>query len=75
MPLYEYLCSDCGKRFDALRSMREADSPIACKYCAGQKTSRQLSVFYAQSGGRSVAGTGGGSCSGCSGGTCSSCGH
>lgn len=76
MPIYEYYCADCGTRFDALRLMKEADQPIPCNGCKSQHTSRVISVFYAQSGGRAVAGTASASgCAGCSGGTCASCGH
>lgn len=75
MPIYEYVCTDCGTRFDALRPIREADSPIPCKQCAGLHTTRKLSVFFAQSGGRTVAGGNGDGCAGCSGGSCSSCSH
>ena len=74
MPIYEYICLDCGKRFEQMRSIKEADSPIACQDCAGQHTSRALSVFFASSGGRAVAG-GGGGCASCSGGSCASCRH
>ncbi|RPI33338.1 MAG: zinc ribbon domain-containing protein [Chloroflexota bacterium] len=75
MPIYEYMCKDCGAHFDALRSMKDADAPIACKECESRHTSRQISVFYAQSGGRVVAGGNGGGCTGCAGGSCSSCNH
>ncbi len=74
MPLYEYLCQDCGSHFDALRSIKDADAPIHCKKCQGEHTSRQLSVFFAQSGGKVVAGNSGGGCAGCGGGSCASCG-
>lgn len=78
MPIYEYVCQDCGTRFESLRLMRDADAPIACKQCASQHTLRQVTTCYAQSGGRVLAGSGGsssGGCAGCSGGSCSSCGH
>lgn len=74
MPLYEYVCQDCGQRFDALRSMKDADKPIQCRSCRSEHTTRALSVFYAASEGRSVTASGGGGCSGCAGGSCSSCG-
>jgi len=75
MPLYEYICQDCGNRFDALRSYKDADQPISCSVCASQQTKRALSVFNAHSSGRVIAGNNQGSCAGCSGGTCSSCNH
>jgi putative FmdB family regulatory protein len=74
MPLYEYVCKDCGHHFDTLRSMKDADKLIQCRRCHSENTKRALSVFYASSEGRSVAGSGGGGCSGCAGGSCSSCG-
>lgn len=73
MPLYEYVCKDCGDHFDALRSMKDADKEIQCRKCHGSNTARALSVFFASSEGRSVASSSGG-CGGCSGGSCSSCG-
>lgn len=74
MPLYEYVCKDCGHHFDALRSMKDADKVIACRSCHSEQTQRALSVFYAASDGRSVTQSSGG-CGGCSGGSCGSCGH
>ncbi len=73
MPLYEYQCQDCGQRFEALRSMSDADKPIRCECCQGINTRRQPSVFRAQSGGKVLAGMGGCDCGNCSGGTCGSC--
>lgn len=76
MPVYEYVCQDCGTKFDALRSMREADAPIDCLHCHSAHTSRHLSVFFAKSGGKVVAGTSSSAgCGGCAGGSCASCGH
>lgn len=77
MPLYEYTCRECGTHFDALRTMREADAPIACKHCQSLQTSRQLSVFFSSGGSQKVGATssGGGGCGNCSGGSCGSCHH
>ncbi|HEX7976003.1 MAG TPA: zinc ribbon domain-containing protein [Anaerolineales bacterium] len=76
MPIYEYICKDCGDRFEALRSMRDADAPIPCRQCAGKNTMRKLAVvFAAQIGGQSVAGSSNGGCAGCAGGSCGSCGN
>lgn len=74
MPIYEYVCVDCHARFDALRPMKDADAPIQCKNCYGEHTSRTISLFNAQSGGKVVAGAGGG-CAGCAGTSCATCGH
>ncbi len=75
MPIYEYVCETCGCEFDALRSFKDSDKPIACKNCASEQTHRKLSVFFASSEGRAVTATAGSGCGGCSGGNCGSCGH
>ena len=31
MPLYEYYCSKCSTKFDALRPINQADAPIKCE--------------------------------------------
>jgi putative FmdB family regulatory protein len=73
MPIYEYVCNDCGERFEILRSIKDADSPLLCNTCQSNKTHRALSVFFAQSGSKIIAGNGSSGCSGCSTGSCSSC--
>jgi putative FmdB family regulatory protein len=76
MPTYEYKCQDCGAHFEALRSMKDSDSPITCKECNSANTMRKLSVCYVSGSsdrGSSHAGQSG--CGGCQGGSCSSCGH
>ena len=76
MPIYEYVCLDCGERVELIRSMKDADAPLACKNCQSEHTSRLLSMFNAHSAGRVVAGSSsGGGCAGCAGGACSSCGR
>lgn len=73
MPIYEYVCLDCGQRFEALRMIKDADSTANCVRCDSKHTSRMISLFYAQSGGRVVAGASSG-CSSCSAGSCAGCG-
>ena len=75
MPIYEYTCKDCEQTFESLRPMSQADQPIPCARCGGKHTRRKLSVFYAESGGKAVAGASEPSCGSCGGGNCSSCGH
>lgn len=74
MPIYEYRCLDCNSRFEVLRPMRDADVPIACEKCASDHTTRCLTVFFAQSGGKVLAG-GNGGCASCSSNSCSTCGR
>jgi len=74
MPIYEYKCRECGTRFEALRSMKDADASIGCQQCASSNTVRVLSTCYSRSGGTTSRSSTSG-CAGCSGGSCSSCGH
>jgi putative FmdB family regulatory protein len=76
MPIYEYICLDCNKKFETIRPMSQADSPLACQTCGGENVKRKLAAFYAMSGGHSVAGTSSScDCGSCSGGNCSGCSH
>jgi putative FmdB family regulatory protein len=47
MPIYEYLCEDCGSKFEKL--VRNGDA-VACPSCGEQHLSPQLSVFAAKTG-------------------------
>jgi putative FmdB family regulatory protein len=73
MPIYEYVCKDCGKKFEMLRSIKDADALAECRCCQSNQTHRAVSLFNAQSGSRIIAGGNSGGCSGCSSGTCSTC--
>jgi putative FmdB family regulatory protein len=75
MPLYEYECKACGHHFDTLRSMKDADAPVNCRKCESSETHRTLSVFFASSSGRPIAGSSSCGCGNCSGGSCGSCSH
>lgn len=33
LPIYEYLCEECGLKFDRLRKMSESDAPQPCLEC------------------------------------------
>ena len=46
MPLFEYECRGCGKRFEYLT--RDGQSP-ACPSCKGADLQKLMSVFAAQS--------------------------
>ncbi len=45
MPIYEYVCDDCGTRYERL-IMNKAQE-IACPKCESKKHTLQLSVFSA----------------------------
>jgi putative FmdB family regulatory protein len=60
LPLFEFICRDCGSRFELLRS---ADSiePAKCPSCGSTKTDKLLSAFAGRVMGSSGSGCGGGS--------------
>ena len=47
MPLYEYRCEHCGKRFEMLRRMQDADRELKCPDCQSEEVERLLSTFTA----------------------------
>ena len=44
MAVYEYLCRNCGHKYELRRPMADRDEPAACPEC-GQHGERQLSAF------------------------------
>lgn len=49
MPIYEYICQDCGHPFEAL--VRAGQEP-ECEECHSTRLDKQLSVPAAHTGGR-----------------------
>ncbi|MCP4601295.1 MAG: zinc ribbon domain-containing protein [Proteobacteria bacterium] len=45
MPMYEYQCSKCEKRFEELITSSEDEAEIACSGCGSTKVFRVLSAF------------------------------
>jgi putative FmdB family regulatory protein len=45
MPIYEYVCDDCGERYEKL--VMSKSQAIECPKCASRKKTVQLSVFRA----------------------------
>ena len=42
MPIYEYACRDCGRKFEKLV---RADTDLECPQCQSTQLDKQLSVF------------------------------
>lgn len=65
MPLYEYVCADCGSRVEVIRRMSERNKGPDCVKCGSPETVLALSAsaFIGAGGGNSCstsAWTGGG---------------
>ena len=51
MPIYEYMCSGCGQRFELRRSFNDSDNDIACVKCGALNPRRVFSSFGVSSAG------------------------
>jgi putative FmdB family regulatory protein len=43
MPIFEYLCKDCGQPFEKI--VPRYDSEVDCAHCNSENVEKQLSVF------------------------------
>lgn len=74
MPIYEYCCEQCEKKFETLI---RGDEKAACPACGSDSVRRLLSAcgFISKgSGGETLASTAGSACGGCAATSCSGCG-
>lgn len=78
MPLYEYVCRDCGNRFEEMRPVAERLNAPACSACSGSRTALAMSAPGRVGAGAPhpapSAGQGNGA-GGCCGGACGCGGH
>jgi putative FmdB family regulatory protein len=45
MPLYEYVCKDCGQPFEKMMRFSEINLSPGCPTCASTNTQKQISLF------------------------------
>ncbi|MBI4295841.1 MAG: zinc ribbon domain-containing protein [Chloroflexi bacterium] len=74
MPIYEYVCSDCGLKFELMRQLSQSSDGATCPHCQ-HLASRVLSSFacFSATDGGSATPVGGSGCSGCSASSCGTC--
>jgi putative FmdB family regulatory protein len=72
MPLYEYVCASCTRKFE--RYVRAWGDAVTCPACEGSDVEKQLSTFALAGAGTGPGGGGGGGGCGCGRGGCG-CGH
>lgn len=51
MPLYEYRCEACTRRFEVLQPLGADAEGVHCSHCGHERVARQLSTFAAGNGG------------------------
>ncbi len=59
MPLFEYVCSECGTEFEELVSSGAKSKKVACPECGSKSTEKKLSAFCV---GKASSGAGASSC-------------
>ncbi|MBI5445380.1 MAG: zinc ribbon domain-containing protein [Deltaproteobacteria bacterium] len=70
MPIFEFVCTGCGEKFETLVLGSRTPS---CPKCNGTDLEKQMSAFAFRSSGAGGESSAGGGCSGCAGGNCASC--
>jgi putative FmdB family regulatory protein len=45
MPLYEYTCRNCGRRFEVLQRVGAGADGLSCPACGGANVVKQFSTF------------------------------
>ena len=45
MPIYTYVCKDCGEKFDLLIGVTSEKTELKCKKCNSRKIDKILSSF------------------------------
>jgi putative FmdB family regulatory protein len=55
MPIYEYKCDACEKKFEKLIRREADETELACPSCGQRHLSQQYSTFAARAGGSSTA--------------------
>jgi putative FmdB family regulatory protein len=48
MPIFEFVCQDCGTPFEELVRSSDAVGEISCPYCESSQVAKQISTFASQ---------------------------
>ena len=51
MPIFEYLCEDCGKKFEKL-VLKPATDAVVCPSCGKDRLTQQISTFLSPAEGK-----------------------
>ena len=51
MPIFEYECKACDRRFEYLAGFSETDETVVCPYCGSTDVEKMFSAFASRSGG------------------------
>ena len=62
MPIYSYVCSDCGEEFDLLVGVGSGKEELKCKKCDGKNIKKVFATFSTRNSGDSTSSSSGSSC-------------
>lgn len=48
MPLYEFICEDCGETFEELVSSTQSINQVTCPFCKSDLVRKLISTFSAK---------------------------
>jgi putative FmdB family regulatory protein len=71
MPIFEYICNDCGRGFEKI--LPRHDSTAECPHCNSESVEKQLSVFSVAGPSQDFAPAAEGGCGRCGAATPGSC--
>jgi putative FmdB family regulatory protein len=54
MPLYEYQCKKCNRKFETLVSTSKTNDQVECPSCGSDETTKLLSSFCASVGAKNT---------------------
>jgi len=66
MPLFEFICTDCGKSFEELVQSTSKINDVICPVCHSQNIFKKISIFASQPAGNGSFSLGSASSSDCS---------
>lgn len=66
MPIYEFVCADCGRPFEKLVMSSSKIAEVTCPACESQNVTKQISTFASKFSGGSTLSFGSASSSSCS---------
>ena len=67
MPIYEFICHDCGEEFEELVRSASTIEGVLCPECQSEQVTKKISIFASNaSGGKATSYWGGSSSSSCS---------
>jgi len=54
MPIFEFVCQDCGTPFEELVRSANATEDVVCPFCASNQVAKQISIFASKVNGAST---------------------